>query len=233
MQMGSIARFRLRLRRWRLWVVGLIGLGLIFGLWFTRTAIVLQSAASKPVDAFFVLGGSIRREIYVAALSKQFPDVPILISRGSPDPCILLIFQRTQADLQNVWLEKCASSTFTNLYFGLPILQQWHVHKVQLITSQTHLPRALWLAQILLGSHGIWVDLAVVPEQGVPGNEESWLKTGVDVARGLTWAVISQFHTPKCTQVVRLSDVNLNLWQQSGFRCEYQGQVRSDSVLKP
>jgi len=205
-----------------------VGLGLIFGLWFTRNAIVLQAASTRSVDAFFVLGGSIRREIYVAELSKQFPEVPILISRGSQDPCILLIFQRTQAALNNVWLEKCASSTFTNFYFSLPILQQWQVHKVRLITSQTHLPRALWVAQILLGSHGIWVELAIVPEQGVPGNQESWLKTGVDVARGATWAIISQFYTPKCNKIIPLKYVNLSTWQQSGFQCEYQGRVKSD-----
>lgn len=198
-------------------LIGLIGL--------TMTVVRVQRSAAAPVSAFLVLGGSIQREIYVAELVKRSPQVPVLISQGSPEPCIWSIFERTAAPMQKVWLEKCADSTFGNFYYSLPILKQWQVRKIKLLTSQSHLPRAQWLAQILLGAHGIWVETEIVPEQGIPGNQESMLKTGLDVFRSLGWAVVSQVYTPKCTAVLPLTQVNMATWQQQGFHCEHQGQV--------
>jgi uncharacterized SAM-binding protein YcdF (DUF218 family) len=197
----------------------------VVSIWLLTVAVDLKLAAAKPTDTYFVLGGSIKREIYVAELSRQNPEIPILISQGSADPCILLIFERAQALVNNVWLEKCADSTFHNFFFSIPILRQWGVHRVKLITSITHLPRAKWMAQILFGAHGIWVDLAIAPEEGVPGNQESWLKTGLDVSRSLLWAVIGQFYQPHCLDVTLLSEVNLKDWQAKGFQCEHQGNL--------
>ncbi len=185
-------------------------------------AVRLQAASAQPVDAFLVLGGSIQREIYVAELAKQYPETPILISQGSAEPCIWLIFERAGAPMQNVWLEKCADSTFENFYFSSPILREWHTRKVKLLTSETHLPRAVWLAQILLGAQGIWVELETVPEEGVPANQESWLKTSLDVTRSLLWAVASQAYRPQCSNVTQLTAVDLEDWQERGFRCEHQ-----------
>ncbi|WP_016951153.1 YdcF family protein [Anabaena sp. PCC 7108] len=192
---------------------------------FTSTTIALVSASSQRVDALFVLGGSIRREIYVAQLAKQYPQTPLLISHGSLNPCISLIFQREAADLQNTWLENCANSTFENFYYGVPILRRWGVRKVKLITSGTHVFRAKLMAQIILGAHGIWVDIDVVKEQGIPGNHESWLKTFLDVLRSLLWAILSQIIQPQCSQVTRLVDVDMQAWEKSGFQCEHQGGI--------
>ncbi|MCC5659574.1 YdcF family protein [Nostoc sp. XA010] len=202
------------------------GLYFVLGAWLIFTTITLVFASSQPVDAFFVLGGSIRRETYVAQLAKQYPQTPILISHGSPDPCIWLIFQAELARLQNVWLENCANSTFENFYYGIPILRRWGVHKVMLITSPSHLPRAKWMAQILLGAHGIWVETEIVQELGVPGNNESWAKTGLDVTRSLFWAIVSQIIQPQCSNVTRLTEVDMQAWENRGFHCEHQGGLR-------
>jgi uncharacterized SAM-binding protein YcdF (DUF218 family) len=197
----------------------------VLAIWLIFITITLLNASSSPVDGFFVLGGSITREIYVAQQAKQSPETPILISRGSQDPCIWLIFQREVAPIQNVWLENCADSTFENFYYGIPILRRLGVHKVMLITSETHLPRAKWLGQILLGANGIWVEPVIVEEKGIPGNQESWLKTGADVTRSIFWAGLSQFIQPECSSVTRLPEVNMQDWQQRGFRCERQGNL--------
>ena len=198
----------------------------ILGSWLVLNTITIISVSSKPADAFFVLGGSISREIYVAELAKQYPQIPILISHGSPDACIVQIFRQLAPEqFQNVWLEKCADSTFENFYYGIPILRSWGVHKVKLITSNTHVPRAKWMAQILLGSHGIWVEPEIVPEEGIPGNHESWLKTGLDVTRSLLWAGLSQIIQPQCSEVTRLTQVNLLTWQYQGFKCESQNKI--------
>ncbi|WP_264320831.1 YdcF family protein [Zarconia navalis] len=111
-----------------------IAIFLSFGL---GNGLRLRNAAAGEVDAFLVLGGSIQREIYAARLATQYPDIPILISKGSDDPCILLVFQRERAPIEKVWLENCANSTFGNFYFAQPILKRWDVRHLKLITSPT------------------------------------------------------------------------------------------------
>lgn len=222
---SGMSWFRPRLRQQFL-STGLFVLSLVFAVWLLINNITLRSASLGSVDAFFVLGGSINREIYVAELAKQYPQTPILISKGSQSPCVWLIFQQLGAPLQNVWLERCADSTFENFYFSFPILRRWGVHKVGLITSPTHLPRAQWMAQIILGAHGIWVEPYIVHEQGIPGNQESWFKTGIDLTRSLFWAALSQVIEPQCSSLTSLTDVDMKYWQRRGFKCEHQGNVK-------
>lgn len=192
----------------------------------------LPSAAQQPVDTFFVLGGSIQREIFVSQVAAQSPNTRILISTGSDDPCIFKLFERNSAPIEQVWLEKCANSTFDNFVFSQPLLSQWKARHIQLITSKSHLPRALWMAQMILGAHGIWVELQEVPETGVPGNRESLIKTSLDVTRAVLWALVSQWVQPSCSNVVHLQDINLQQWCEDGFSCEYQGGVKPEDICQ-
>lgn len=230
--LGNWVCFRNWRRRQRLLCFGVLIVGTLLGILLLINTLRLILAASSPVDTFFVLGGSIRREVYVAELVKEHPEARVLISHGSSDPCIVLIFQKFKAPIRQVWLEKCADSTFDNFYYNLPILRQWGVRKVSLITSPTHLPRAKWMAQILLGAHGIWVEVEAVKELGIPGNRESWLKTGADVIRSLAWAVLSQVIEPQCSELTRLSDVDFAVWRKSGFKCEHQWWLNLQSRWK-
>jgi uncharacterized SAM-binding protein YcdF (DUF218 family) len=196
-------------------ILGFIIISLLFNL-----AVRLPVNSAQPVDAIFVLGGSIRREIYAAQLANQNPELPILISQGSKEPCIWEIFENAGGRLNNVWLEKCANSTFDNFFFGVPILRQWGVHKVKLITSTTHLPRAKWMADILLGAQGIAVEVDTPRETGIPGNQEFALKTGLDITRSLIWAFFSQIIQPPCFDVIELAKIDLQNWQKQGYSCE-------------
>ena len=218
------------LRQWRRLLLrfGLFGFGVFFGGWLLINGPKMYSAASGPVDTFFVLGGSITREVYVAQLAKQHRSARILISQGSQEPCIVKIFQRESAPRARVWLEKCANSTFGNFYFNIPIMREWGVRKVKLITSASHLPRAKWMAQILLGAQGIWVEVDIVKEEGIPGNTESIIKTGLDVTRSLIWAVFSQFFQPKCSELIPLKSVDLEEWRKLGYKCENQWWLKLD-----
>ncbi|MCT7982231.1 YdcF family protein [Laspinema sp. A4] len=199
-------------------------LGILGGL-ATVQITRLQSATSGPIDAILVLGGSIKREMYVTQFAKQNPDLPIVISQGSASPCVQLIFERDRAPNQNVWLERCAYSTFTNFTFSGELLKQWNVKKVKVITSETHLPRAKWLAQILLGAKGIAVEIETVQEEGIPGNQEFWLKTALDVTRSLIWVIIEPFYSTDCQKVERLSEIDITQWQPEDYQCEHQGQL--------
>jgi uncharacterized SAM-binding protein YcdF (DUF218 family) len=215
-------RSRLAKKRRGRWIklVTLAILGFILLKLFFNITIKLPINAEKPVDAILVLGGSIRREIYVADLSKQYPNIPILISQGSKDPCVRFIFEQKQARLSKVWLEKCANSTFENFFFSVPILRNWRVHKVKLVTSNSHLPRAKYLGYILLESQGIAMELDIAKEWGIPGNRESRLKTTLDVTRSLIWAVFSQLISPPCSNLIPLINVDLKAWENKGFKCE-------------
>ncbi len=206
---------------------GLLGLGSAMGLALAAISISLVLSARLPAEADLVLGGSIRREMYVAEQAGQSKAArhPILISSGSQDPCIRLLFEQAGADLDQVWLEKCARSTFGNYRFSLPLLKQWRTRHVRLITSGSHTLRAVWMARIILGSHGIWVTPEIVDEVGIPGNEESNLKTTLDLTRSLLWAVVSHVHRPACGEVLPLTAVDLEQWRQDGFKCEHQAGI--------
>ena len=226
-----------RIRKASKWLM--LAVLVILSLWGTVTSTRLYRHAQQPVDAILVLGGSIRRELHVAEqMAKRRTEplqiqktttsagaIPILVSKGSKPPCIRILFERAAAPINNVWLEDCAKSTFDNYRYSLPILKSWQVHHVQVVTSPTHVPRAQWLAQIILGSHGIWVEMDLVEEKGIPGNIETPIKTGLDVTRSLLWAILSQLYSPPCPTIMPLASVNLNQWEQRGFKCEHQANI--------
>ncbi len=203
-------------------------LGLLLGcllFWSAHQGLALVQAARQPIDGVLVLGGSIRREIYAAQLAQQFPERPILISAGSAEPCIWLIFRRSHAPMEQVWIEPCAQSTLGNYRFSTATLNAWGVRHLQLVTSGSHTARAVGLGRIILGGQGIWVSPVQVAETGRPGNRESWIKTGLDWLRGFGWMVVSQVYQPRCLGLHRLSEMDLKTWQTQAFECEAQGQV--------
>ncbi len=199
-----------------------VGLGILALSLLTKLLFYLPANLNHPIDAILVLGGSIYREIYAADLALTQPEIPVLISTGSDPPCIWLIFEAKHAPKDHVLLERCADSTFDNFFYSIPILQDWGVHKVKLITSSSHLPRALWLAQILFSSQGIPIELAIAPTYGTPGNQEMWLKTGLDISRSLVWALFSQVIKSSCPQVIPLATLDWQQWLNQGFVCESQ-----------
>lgn len=219
-QLSRSLRPVLHHRRW-LWL-----LLLIVTVWLSSLGTQLYRHAQQPTDGILVLGGSIRREIVVADALAQGSPLPVLISHGAQPPCTRLVFERVAAPIDQVWLETCAASTFDNYRYSLPTLKQWQVQHVAVVTSPTHVPRAAWLARILLGSHGIWVEMQLVEEIGTPANVENPWKTVIDVGRSLGWAILSQFYQPICQTVFPLSSVDLAEWTTKGFKCEHQADIQ-------
>ena len=74
LSMNLLIHFRTQFRKsWQLlqklfWVLRLFLIS-----WLAFTTITLIFSSSHPVDAFFVLGGSIQQEIYLAQLATQYP----------------------------------------------------------------------------------------------------------------------------------------------------------------
>jgi uncharacterized SAM-binding protein YcdF (DUF218 family) len=186
-------------------------------------------AYQKPYDAYLVLGGTPNREIFAANLAKEHPDIKVLISGGSQDPCIWLIFDKLKVAKDKVWMEDCSHNTFQNFYYSTPILEKWGVQKVLLITDPPQDKRALPMARIILGSHGIWVDLQIVPNSG---GEQSKYPLAVDVAVSLAWAFASQFYQPQCMHVSHLPEVDMKYWLERGFYCAPQAKVGHYQVLQ-
>ncbi|EKU99628.1 hypothetical protein Lepto7375DRAFT_1691 [Leptolyngbya sp. PCC 7375] len=205
-----------------------VGLGLLVAVTIA-TLIAFSSlwpASQRPTDAYLVLGGSIRREMYMAQLASTFStEIPILVSAGSAEPCIRLLFEQARASLNQVWLENCAESTFGNFVYSVPILERWGARHVTLVTSGSHTFRAVTLARILFGAQGIWVEPLIVDEIGIPGNQETTLKSTLDISRSLLWAFVAQVHRPTCHRLTPLTAVNLEQWRQKGFKCEHQAGI--------
>ena len=194
-------------------------------VWILSLGLRLGYHAIQPVDAILILGGSINREIYGARQRLVQPDIPILISGGSAPPCLHLLFEQYHASFHQVWLEPCAQSTFGNFWYTIPILNQWGVHKVEVVSSGTHYPRAIVMGRILLGAQGIWVEGKSIEEQGIPGNQEYWWKTMGDVLRAMIWAIGSQVYSPTCSEFIPLQEVDLEDWDVKGFSCERQAEL--------
>jgi hypothetical protein len=179
-------------------------------------------AFNSPVSAYLVLGGTPNREIYAAKLAKIHPDIKVLVSGGSENPCIWLIFDKEKTSKENVWMERCSQNTFENFYYSTPILSHWHVGKVLLITDLPQANRALPMAKIILGAKGMWVDLCLTPNSG---GEQSRIPLAVDIAISSAWAIVSQVFEPPCASLTHLPDVDMKYWYQHGFYCAPQAQV--------
>ncbi|NJN62289.1 MAG: DUF218 domain-containing protein [Coleofasciculaceae cyanobacterium RL_1_1] len=237
----------------------------------TWRTVALVSAARLPVDAWFVLGGSIQREMYIAnqaaevmrveaeangrsgaQLNTRSPtpsetgsdlkssprssrnaDIPILISTGSKLPCIWAIFNRAGVDLDRVWVEECAESTFGNFVYSVPILARWNARHVKLTTSEAHYPRAKWMAQIALGARGIWVEFDPAPEVGVPANRESYGKTVLDLIRMMGESIVAPILPIRCDRLTNLAQVDWSQWRDhdsNTLSCEHQAQILPEEL---
>ena len=188
----------------------------------------LVYASFQPVDALLVLGGTPIRERYAAQIEKSHPERRVLISGGSENPCIWLMFDKAGAPKENVWMERCSQNTFENFLYSLPILKSWHVHNVLLLTEEPQSQRAFPMAQVLLGLNGIFVELETVPNSGgEPLTRAPWM----DVALAFAWLIPSQVYGPTCAELTHLSDVNMKDALEKGFYCAPQAEVGHDRIL--
>jgi uncharacterized SAM-binding protein YcdF (DUF218 family) len=198
---------------------------LIVGFILFRLVQFLQAMSIAEPQAYLVLGGAAQREVWAARLKKEHPERPVLISGGSPDPCLYLMFEKQGSPMNQVWTEHCSRDTFDNFYYSLPILEKWGMRKVAVVTDYPQLRRAMPLAHILFASHGMAAVLERSPKD--MGDHRGAADTIALAAAGLGWAIVSQFYQPQCRELVDVSRVDMRFWDAAGFDCQPQTGVKS------
>jgi uncharacterized SAM-binding protein YcdF (DUF218 family) len=190
-----------------LWQRFLMGLLIAMVLYALQGGLRLWFYSTQPLDGVLVLGGSPRRELYVAKYASALPH-PIIVSGGSPAACIQFFFTRFEMSQGDVWVEPCATSTFENYLFTIPFLETHQVHHVLVITSGDHRLRAERLGRIMLGFRGIAMTIRSVEEVGSPGNHETRLKMILDPLRGFLWGLFSSVLPAKsCPYIQALEQI--------------------------
>lgn len=150
-------------------------------LWFG-----FQKAKSNMVtpEALVVLGGHEERERFAAQLAKQYPQLPIWVSSGSPKDYARKIFINQGISRDRLHLDYQALDTVTNFTTLVGELQRRKIQSVYLITSANHMTRARIIGEIVFGSRGISLKPIAVPSKNPPEPIEKTLRDGV---RAIIW----------------------------------------------
>ncbi|WP_231867069.1 YdcF family protein [Anabaena sp. 4-3] len=141
----------------------------------------------KQPEAIIVLGGStkhLEREKFTAKFASQHPNLPILISGGSPPTFTRRVFAKAGINSRRLHLDYEAVDTVTNFTTLVDDLQARNIKSVYLITSDYHMRRARVIGEIVLGSRGIGFKPISVPSENPP---EPIQKSVRDGARALLW----------------------------------------------
>ncbi|MEM7727367.1 MAG: YdcF family protein [Cyanobacteria bacterium P01_A01_bin.45] len=146
----------------------------------------LQNKFVQP-QAIMVLGGStkkLEREKFTAKFARSYPNLPILISGGSPDGATKSVFNKAGVDSRRLYLDHEAVDTVSNFTTLVDDLEKRGIKKVYLITSEFHMRRAKVVGEIVLGSRGIDFNPISVPSKQ---KSEPILSSIRDGIRALLW----------------------------------------------
>ena len=135
-------------------------------------------------QAVLVLGGHEEREKFAADLAKQYPNLPIWVSSGSPQHYVKKIFINRGISGDRLHLDYQAKDTVTNFTTLVDELQAEGIDSVYLITSDNHMTRARIIGEIVFGSRGILLKPIPVPSNSPPEPIEKCVRDG---ARAILW----------------------------------------------
>jgi len=164
---------------------GLIGFGCtILGLLCLPP--IASSPSARAPQAILVLGGSPTREKFAAQFALEHPQLPIFVSSGSPEAYAQYVFDSAGIDRSRVYLDYRAVDTVTNFTIMVTELQKRKITDVYVITSEFHMPRAIVIGKIVLGSRGIQIHPVAVPTDAKSENPTKSLRDGL---RSVFWTV--------------------------------------------
>lgn len=162
-------------------------LALAIALWLGYKEI--RSYLHQP-QAVLVLGGStsaLEREKFAASFARQYPDLPIWVSGGSPNKKYTQrIFAKAGIDPTRLRLDYQAVDTVTNFTTLVDELQANKIESIYLITSDYHMRRARVIGEIVFGSQGIDFKTVSVPSKRSPEPIEKAIRDG---ARAVVWVI--------------------------------------------
>ena len=163
----------------------LIGSGcMIFGL--TCLPAITASSSTREPQAILVLGGSPTREKFAAQFALQHPQLPIFVSSGSPEEYARYVFDNAGISRDRLHLDYRAVDTVSNFTIMVAEFQRRKITDVYVLTSDFHMPRALVIGKIVLGSRGIQMHPVTIPS-GV--KSENPTKSFRDGLRSVFWLV--------------------------------------------
>jgi uncharacterized SAM-binding protein YcdF (DUF218 family) len=166
-------------------LTGLIGSGcMIFGV--PCLPPISSIPAPKEPQAILVLGGSPTREKFAAQFALQHPQLPIFVSSGSPEEYAEYVFDQAGVKRDRIHLDYRAVDTVTNFTVMVTELQQRKITDVYVLTSEFHMPRALVIGKIILGSRGIEMHPISIPSSIKSENPAKSLRDGF---RSVVWLV--------------------------------------------
>ena len=141
---------------------------------------------NPPPEAMLVLGGHEERERYAARLARQYPQIPIWVSSGSPQEYAQKIFAQAGIESERLYFDYRASDTVTNFTTLVDELEARGIDSVYLITSENHMRRAKIIGHVIFGSRGIDFQPISVPSQNPPEPVEKCWRDG---ARSILWLI--------------------------------------------
>ena len=147
-----------------------------------------RSQPSFTPQAILVLGGHEQREQFAAQFAQQHPDLPVWLS-GVWRPYAQPVFIQAGIAPERLHFEQTAAvDTLTNFTTTVDDLKAEGINHIYLITSDYHMRRAQWIAQVILGNRGIAFEPVAIPseEEGEPlelavldgGRAILWVTTG-------------------------------------------------------
>ena len=164
---------------------GLVSSGcVIFGM--TCFPSVSSSPSAREPQAILVLGGSPTREKFAAQFALQHPQLPIFVSSGSPEEYAQYVFDTAGVRRDRIHLDYRAVDTVSNFTIMVTELQQRKITDVYVLTSDFHMPRALVIGKIILGSRGIEMHPVTIPSRIKSENPAKSLRDGL---RSVFWLV--------------------------------------------
>jgi len=164
---------------------GLVGSGcMIFGI--PCFPPISPSPSTREPQAILVLGGSPTREKFAAQFALEHPQLPIFVSSGSPEEYAQYVFDRAGVSRDRIHLDYRAVDTVTNFTIMVTELQKRKITHVYVITSEFHMPRALVIGKIVLGSRGIEMYPVTIPSEIKSENPTKALRDGL---RSVFWLV--------------------------------------------
>lgn len=143
----------------------------------------LESFVVRP-QAILVLGGDLKREDFAAQFARDYPDLPIWVSGGSPQEYAEATFAKAGIDPKRLHVDRTAADTVTNFTTLVDEFQQRGISSVYLITSDYHMRRSRVIGEVVFGSRGIAIRSIPVPSDRT---DESFLKTVRDGGRAIFW----------------------------------------------